>query len=272
MRIIILGFLAFQCKMVNAQSNTIKLPAARHLFTVIAHRGSHIVAPENTLAAYAEAIKAEVDYVEIDLRTSKDSVLVIMHDATVDRMTNGKGKVSALNYAALRQLDIKGRAYDSANACKIPSFEEVLTACRDNIYIYLDFKDADVAQTYRLIRKYSMENQVIVYINADFQYLEWKRVAPEMPLMVSLPGIIKEPASLTDFITKSPVALLDGDYSKYTPAMLVAAAVAGVAVWPDIQDVNEAVNWPGAVATGFKGLQTDHPEALIAFLKSKRLR
>jgi glycerophosphoryl diester phosphodiesterase len=89
------------------------VPEAKHKFIVIAHRGDHVNVPENTLAAYENAIKNRVDYVEIDLRTTKDSVLVIMHDATVDRMTNGKGKISDLTYAELRKLKIIDKRKDS---------------------------------------------------------------------------------------------------------------------------------------------------------------
>ena len=67
------------------------LPRARHAFIVVSHRGDHTQAPENTLAAFGNAIKDGADCVEIDLRTTVDSQLVIMHDATVDRMTDGWG-------------------------------------------------------------------------------------------------------------------------------------------------------------------------------------
>ncbi|MHA4810654.1 glycerophosphodiester phosphodiesterase [Flavitalea flava] len=78
------------------------LPESRHKFIVIAHRGDNTEAPENTLAAVENGIKNGVDFVEIDLRTTKDCVLVIMHDETVDRMTNGKGRISDLTYAEVR--------------------------------------------------------------------------------------------------------------------------------------------------------------------------
>ena len=112
--------------------------------------------PENTIAAYKNAIKNGVDYVEIDLRTTKDSVLVIMHDATVDRMTNGKGKISDLTYAEVRKLKVIDKRKDSTKTYLVPNFEEVLQTCRNKINIYLDFKDASVQQSYNLIKKYGM--------------------------------------------------------------------------------------------------------------------
>src|ERR1700729_4020868 len=78
--LIALLFLFVSAAKMNAQ--TAPLPESKHKFIVIAHRGDHVDVPENTIAAFENGIKNDVDYVEIDLRTSKDSVLVIMHDAT----------------------------------------------------------------------------------------------------------------------------------------------------------------------------------------------
>ena len=83
------------------------LPPVKNEFIVVAHRGSHQHLPENTLEAFEQAIKEGADYVEIDLRTSKDNELVIMHDATVDRITTGKGVVKEITLDNLKILKIK---------------------------------------------------------------------------------------------------------------------------------------------------------------------
>jgi glycerophosphoryl diester phosphodiesterase len=163
------------------------LPAPRHAFTISCHRGDHTHAPENTLAAFANAIKAGADYVEIDLRTTVDSQLVIMHDATVNRMTNGTGLIKDMHYDSLSKLRVKDKAHPEWGDFNIPLFSQVLELCKDKIYIYLDFKNADPGDAYRLIEKYGMKKQIVVYINAEQQFHGWRRVAPAMPLMVSLP-------------------------------------------------------------------------------------
>jgi len=254
---------------INAQ---MALPESKHKFIVIAHRGDHVEVPENTIASFEHAIKNTVDYVEIDLRTTKDSVLVIMHDNTVDRMTNGKGKVSDLTFTQLARLSVIDKAKDSTKKYPVPTFEDVLKTCRNKIHIYLDYKSANVAQTYRMIKKYGMEDQIIVYINAPSQYTDWRKIAPKMPLMLSLPNDVKTAEDLNRFLQATPVALLDGDYSGYTPAVFQAAVKAGIPAWPDIQSPNEADNWATAIKMGFRGLQTDHPAALIEYLKKNGLR
>jgi glycerophosphoryl diester phosphodiesterase len=248
------------------------IPKARHAFIVIAHRGDHISFPENSLEAFNKAIKDNVDYVEMDLRTSKDSVLVIMHDETVDRTTNGKGTVASLRYSELKKLKINPTGESKGKIFLIPSFEETLRACKNKINIYLDFKEANVRQTYNLIQKYKMENQVIVYINKPQQFAEWKNVAPTIPLMVSLPDGVRSEKSLMDFLHQVPADLLDGDYEEYTPEMIKYADSIKIPCWPDIQGTHEMDNWNKAINMGLKGLQTDHPAQLIKFLEERSLR
>jgi glycerophosphoryl diester phosphodiesterase len=79
---------------------------------VIAHRGNSCAAPENTLAAIRSAILSGAEYIEIDIRRTRDGVLVLMHDATVDRTTNGTGVVSGLTWAEVRRLDAR-EGFDS---------------------------------------------------------------------------------------------------------------------------------------------------------------
>lgn len=261
----------FFCNL-QLHAQIITLPKSAHKFIVIAHRGEHTDVPENTIASIERAIKSTVDYVEIDLRTTKDSVLVIMHDDTVDKMTNGTGKISDHTFAELQLLNVADKTKRSTEKYSIPTFAAVLKNCRKKINIYLDFKDADVGQTYKMIKKYGMEKQVIVYINAAFQYTEWKKIAPEMPLMVSLPDEVKTKEDLNAFLLKTPVALLDGSYDDYTTEILQAAVAASIPAWPDIQSDTEASNWDKALLMGFKGLQTNHPKALIDYLIKKGLR
>lgn len=248
------------------------LPLQKHAFTVIAHRGDHVSVPENTLAAFETAVQHEVDYVEMDLRTTKDSVLVIMHDATVDRMTNGRGKISEQDFAALRKLRVKSNNTADTTHYIIPSFDEVLDLCKGRIHIYLDFKDASVQQAYDAIRRHGMEKEVIVYINTLQQYHDWHAMVPQMPLMLSLPDNIHDAGALTAFIKENNFALLDGDYTDYNAALLQAAKQEGMAVWPDIQSAEEYKNWDKAIALGFTGLQTDHPADLIHYLQQIGVR
>jgi glycerophosphoryl diester phosphodiesterase len=255
---------------VSAQPNP--APKARHRFIVICHRGDHVKYPENTLAAYAEAIKNRADYVEIDLRTTKDSALVSMHDGTVGRMTNAKGAVKDMTFAEIKELKVKSRDSLDKTIYRVPAFEEILKLCKDKIYIYIDFKNASAAATYAMLKKYGMEKQVLVYINSAQQFTDWRRVAPGMPLMFSLPDGVKDIAGIKSFVNEVKPDILDGSWRQYSKEMIQFANDQHIPIWPDIQSKDEDKDWDGAIAIGLKGLQTDHPAALIKYLESKGLR
>lgn len=249
------------------------LPPPKHRFIVVCHRGDHTHAPENTLAAVENAINDGADYVEIDLRTTADSQLVIMHDASVNRMTTGTGLVKDLTLAQLRELRVKDKMHPEWGQTDIPLFSEVLALCKDKIYIYLDFKNADPSAAYKEIVRYGMERQVIVYINAEQQFYQWRQAAPAMPLMVSLPGGIKDTAGLNVFLNKYCVEILDGNHDEYTADMIKMANATGHTVLPDIQGPGEnAALWDIALQKGLRGLQTDHPGELIDYLKKRQVR
>ncbi len=262
---------ASQTNVVDGQKAPI--PKSKNAFVVISHRGNHEAAQENTLAAFQNAINVGADYVEIDLRTSKDSQLVIMHDATVNRMTNGIGKVSDLSWAELKQLKVIEKNHPEWPEQSIPLFSEVLKLCKGKINIYLDFKNADVNASYQALKKAGMQHSVIVYINAAHQLVEWKRIAPQIPLMVSLPDSVQSAAQLNSFLDQYKIHLLDGSYKEYTVEMVNAAKAKNIPVWPDIQSATEGPEqWEKAINLGFTGLQTDHPEAMVNYLKNKKRR
>ena len=240
---------------------------------VIAHRGDHTDAPENTVKAFDDAIKSGVDFAEVDLRTTKDGVLVVMHDETVDRMTDGKGKVSNLTLKELQRLKVQDKNHPEWGLHSVPTFHEVLGHCKGKMNIYLDFKDADVQKTYESIKAFGMENSVVVYINAEKQYTEWRRVAPRIPLMISLPDSIDDLGALRNYLEKVDAEILDGSFTEYSKEMVDLIHKMGRQVWADVQQKNEnEQQWSAALSTGMDGLQTDHPQALIAYLKQERDR
>jgi len=256
-------FLIYLATVAIAQQTPAPLPASKNSFIVIAHRGNHVRVPENTIESIEEAIKCGADYIETDLRTTKDGYLVILHDASVDRITNGKGYVKDLTLKEIQQLTIN-KTYH------IPEFKDVLNACNHRINIYLDFKDADVTETYRQIKNAAMEKNIVVYLNAPSQYEKWKRIAPSMPLMGSLPENIHSENEFDKFINKTQLAVLDNVNDSY---MASVARNRGVSIWLDVQGKNEGPSiWKKALQKNVQGFQTDNPEALINYLKSNGIR
>lgn len=243
------------------------LPGLKHPIAVIAHRAGRNGTPENTLTAIRNAIRLGVDYVELDIRTTKDGHLVIMHDGTVDRTTNGKGAVKELDLAEVRALDAGSKLDPKFAGEKVPTFDEVLALCRNKVHIYVDHKEAPTEQVYTAIKAHGMEKQVIVY-NSPTGLAEWKRIAPNIPVMPSLPNRYRKSEGIAEFEKMLPAEVLDGNLREWNRDLVSQAHAAGVKVYVDNLGENDnAAGFGKAIEMGVDGIQTDFPDRLINFLK-----
>ena len=139
---------------------------------VIAHRGGHGLWPENTLYGFTQAIELGVDILEMDVRSTKDSILVICHDSSVDRTTNGKGQVRDFKLKELQTLDAgytwtndEGQTHPYRNKnITIPTLAEVFTTL-PNTRMIIEIKqtEPDITTAFgTLIRQHNMTNNVLV--------------------------------------------------------------------------------------------------------------
>jgi len=235
---------------------------------VIAHRGDHTAAPENTVKAFQDAITTGVDFVEVDVRSSRDGELVVMHDATVNRMTEAKGKVEEFTLQELKKLTVADKERPELGQHRVPTFAEVLDVCKGKMGIYIDFKGGDVAKAWQLIRDRQMEHRVVVYINEPDQYPAWREQAPSVPLMVSLPDSVRDEASYKRFHQVVNAEIMDGSFEDYTPELVKTINRSGQVVWVDVQSKNEDdAHWNKVLALGVQGMQTDHPRELVHWRK-----
>lgn len=106
----------------------------------VAHRGATAYTPENTIAAFDLAVDMKADYIEIDVQRSKDGELVLIHDTTVDRTTDGTGKVGDLTLEQLRSLDAGSWKGEQFAGEPIPTFEEILDHYHGKIGILIELK------------------------------------------------------------------------------------------------------------------------------------
>ena len=105
---------------------------------VISHRGDWRNYPENSIPAIESVIRMGVDMMELDVKMTKDSVLVLMHDKTINRMTNGKGLVSDITYDSLMTFNMKRAHNVLTDSIKVPTLREALLCCKDRILVNVD--------------------------------------------------------------------------------------------------------------------------------------
>jgi len=111
-----------------------------NIVQVVAHRGTAGYAPENTMASFERAIQMNADYLELDIQLSKDNELVVIHDSTVDRTTNGSGAVQDFTLAQLRDLDSGSWFDEKFKDQRIPTLGEVLALSRGKIGVLIETK------------------------------------------------------------------------------------------------------------------------------------
>ncbi len=128
-----------------------------------AHRGNSMHAPENTLAAIEQALEIGVDRVEVDLMVSADRELVVIHDATVDRTTDGSGAVAGMEFSRLRRLDAGSWKDPKYRGEKIPTLEEVFDLCRNRAMVNIDLKSLDAVEPLiRLVKEWDFEDHLVI--------------------------------------------------------------------------------------------------------------
>ncbi|MGY0395161.1 glycerophosphodiester phosphodiesterase [Fusobacterium sp. SYSU M8D902] len=153
---------------------------------IFAHRGFSGYYPENTMLAFKKAIEIGVDGIELDVQLTKDNTVVIIHDETIDRTTNGDGLVKSYTYDELKKFDASFN-FNNFGFNRIPTLEEYFLLVKDldiitnielktSVYQYLGIEDSVL----ELIKKYNLEDKVIISSFNHFSILRMKKLAPQI--------------------------------------------------------------------------------------------
>lgn len=251
-----------------AQSEKTTLRKANNGVYVIAHRGAHIGIPENSLAAYQKAIDFGCDFVEIDVRTTKDNQFVSIHNSTIDNYVDGaKGKVSEFTLAELKSLDIGSKVGVEWKDTRIPTFEEILNLCKGKIGIYLDLKAASIPALVEIIKKYGMETDILWYIPASY-LKEIKELTALCPECVPMPDVGHE-TNIETVLKQVNAKMLATDMGELTENFVKIAHLHQVLVTVDEKEGSSA-EWTQIIDWKTDGIQTDHPNELISFLRKRK--
>ncbi len=233
---------------------------------VIAHRGEHLSHPENTLPAFRAAIDAGADFFELDVRTTSDGRLVLMHDARVDRTTDGAGELSRMSFDGIRALDAGIRRDPEFRGVRVPTFTEALELAKGRCGVYVDIKQARAKDIVREVRAAGMERHTVFYGGLE-TLAALHRLEPEwkvMPEAVSLENLEKALALLAPTV-------MAFDARDFTDALIARAKQAGALVFVDrLGSLDRPASWEEAIRRGADGIQTDHPAELGSFLRSRK--
>lgn len=163
--------------------------------TIFAHRGASVYAPENTLAAFEAAVQQHADAIELDAKLTADRQVVVIHDQTVDRTTNGSGEVRKMSLEAIRELDA-GSFFDvQFKGEKIPLLSEVFEAVGKRIFInieltnYASLIDELPFLVVALVKQFNLHARVMFSSFNPIALWRVKHQLPEVPVgLLAQPG------------------------------------------------------------------------------------
>jgi glycerophosphoryl diester phosphodiesterase len=234
---------------------------------VIAHRGASGYAPENTLAAFRRAVALGANFIETDLQLSRDARFVAIHDDSVDRTTNGKGRVHDLTLPELRRLDA-GSWFGSEFASEqVPTLEEILDfSKKHDVVFYLELKPGatwggEHALVGALRESGEIPRTVVISFNAPILE-KLRQIEPTLMTGLLYEGDLDRPVEKAIEVGARQLAVR-GDL--VTPALLADARKR------DLQVVCWTVNHPAhmrmLVEAGVDGIMSDYPDRLIEATK-----
>lgn len=237
---------------------------------IFAHRGACRVAPENTLPAFQAAIELHADGAELDVQYSSDGKLVVIHNPTLEKTTNGTGRVTAHTLEELRALDAGAHFAPQFAGVLIPTLDEVLELARGKLLLNIELKAFD-SSTVNLgvdvaarVRAHGMADQVVLSSFNPLALRRAKKAGPEIECALltapDLPGWMR--SRVTFWLSRA-----DGIHPEHPmvdEAFMAAARRRGRPVRP--WTVNEEADMRRLIALGVDALITDAPDVARALL------
>lgn len=249
---------------------------------VIAHQGGDGLWPGDTMFAYQNAVELGVDVLEMDIHITKDGVLVLMHDETVDRTTDGTGEIESMTLAELKKLDAgydwspdEGKTFPyRGQGVQVTTLEDIFQAFPDKrMTIEIKKSNASMIQPFcDLIREHNMQDKVLAASFYDDKIQEFRAACPEVATSSAKQEttvfVILSKAFLTGFYSPQFIALQvpeeSGGITVMTEAFVRAAHGSGLAVEPwtinDQETMQKFINW------GVDGIITDRPDLMLELL------
>jgi glycerophosphoryl diester phosphodiesterase len=240
---------------------------------VTAHRGFSGDAPENTLAAFRKAMEVGSDMIELDVRFSKDGQVVVIHDDTLDRTTNGRGEVSDYTLRELKQLDAGSWFAPQFSGEPIPTLKEVLEFAKGKTLLNIEIKDDSPGQlkitdladrALQEVKKAGMAGRVIF---SSFYPSSLQRIKERDPRMWVALLYHRDWASLEEVTGGRTFSVVNLRHSFLTREKI--GRIHGEGMKVNTYTVNSEEEMEQFIRWGIDGIITNHPDKLIQILKKR---
>ena len=238
----------------------------------IAHRGASGLglAPENTLAAFEKAIQLGVDVIEIDVHATRDGQIVVLHDATVDRTTDGTGFVAEQSFEEVRRVDAGSWFAAEFTGERVPLLEEVLDLARHRALVLIEIKADFITERILQVIESTVAAEHVVLQSFNPAIVERvKLLAPALPTALLIGQLPTTPSRvrarrLVQQVLQVGANALASWHATLTPPFLEEMRKRGVAVWA--WTVDEDIAMRDLAMMGVQGIITNYPDRLNTVL------
>ena len=233
---------------------------------VIAHRGFSGKAPENTLIAIREAILIGADMAEIDVTLSSDGKIVVIHDETLDRTTNGSGEVSQFTLEELQKLDA-GSWFDPQFAGeRIPTLDEVLETVEGKILLNIEIKSEAVergiaAEVVAEVQRRGMAGQIVISSFSPTALENVRSQSPDLVTAVLYNSSLHSGLDAVDIVESLGASVFNIKRTRLTATMMERCGEHNIPV--GIYTVNKKRHMRKMIKKGVTAVFTDHPDKMI---------
>lgn len=259
---------------------------------VVSHRADWRYAPENSIMAIQRCIDLGVDVIELDFRLTKDGHLIAMHDETVDRTTNGSGRIGEMSLTEIKALRLKNGCGAPHTRQQVPTLEEIMQLVKGKIMVNLDKTESKwVREAYEVLKKTNTVDHAIFKGNDDLETMR-KKYGSLMDSIIYMPKLWYKYENAREFrrafendidpfmyetlfdteeaetFTMIPQMKREGD--SFLAIALWDELCAGRTDEVALLDGPEE-SWGWLIANGADAIMTDRPEELLAYLRKKGL-
>ena len=236
---------------------------------VVGHRGTVKFAPENTIPAFQAAIQYGADLLEMDIRETKDGVLIIMHDATVDRTTDGTGKVNEKTLAEIKELDAGSWFDPKFKGTRVPTFEEVLNAINGKALPDIDFKAGTPSKLIKILKERGLLGRVTLYCGDWNLMRETVKLSPEG--FLTRPTVPIGNVGLGHLLEELNPDIININWSEFSERLVRNAHIYGKKSFINIMQHDNELGMKLAIESAPDYLQSDHLDVLVPLLRSQGL-
>jgi len=243
---------------------------------VIAHRGNSGVAPANTMESIRQAVELGVDIIELDVRSSRDGVPVLIHDDTVDETTDGSGSVLSLDLAQLKRLDAGSWKDKKYAGERIPTLREALEFARGRVSLSLDLKDeAIIPAMIGAVHEADMVDDVVICGCCEPQAEKIRAIDKSIAVLFNTDSQLDEladRADKSDFVreyihraSRGGLAALNVSFKYVTSELIHKAHIRALPVWTWTADDKKDMRH--LIKMGVDAIYTNYPERLLEVLR-----